>query len=69
MYAEKIGRASFRSPREMMIPIGSSDSVISRTFFIVLSVFEPVVAAGEALQGTPDAKGIQIHKSLLFHDL
>lgn len=39
IYAEKIGRASLRSPRDMMIPIGSSDSVISRTFFILFSLY------------------------------
>ena len=38
MYAEKIGRCSVRSPRDMTIPIGSSFSFISRIFFIVLSM-------------------------------
>jgi hypothetical protein len=37
IYAEKMGRSSVLSPREIMIPIGSSISGISRAFFIVVS--------------------------------
>ena len=38
IYAEKMGRCSARSPRDMIIPRGSSDSVTSRTFFITVSL-------------------------------
>ena len=35
IYAEKTGRGSARSPREMMIPIASSVSMMSLTFFFI----------------------------------
>lgn len=56
MYAEKIGGFSVRSPREMMIPIGSVDSVISRTFFMrYLLNFRPGTVPGVAIIGTRNA--------------
>lgn len=38
IYAENIGVGSDLSPREMMMPSGSVDSVSLRSFFTVLSV-------------------------------
>ena len=66
MYAEKTGVGSVLSPLEMMMPIGSDESVSLRSFFILtLSWMD---AFGRII-GTPHAALDARRKSLLTNDL